>query len=132
MRMRHMTLGLPSQYVFLLKCCGALDCSHPLCKQSIELPSWYPEGPTFDYFSLPVPDPSCEWGSTGCSKCGDKVCYGHFLTPEISLQSTSTAMMKPPSQILKEEFAKLKGEISDEDVQRLSKATLLPPEEVQI
>ena len=108
------------------------NCSHPLCKQSIQLPSWYPGGPTFDYFSLPIPDPSCNWGKRGCSKCGDKVCYGHLLTPEVSLQSTFTAMMKPPSQILKEVFAKRRGNISGEDVQQLSKETLLPPEEVRI
>ena len=132
MRTRHMTLGLPSQYVFLLKCCSTSNCSHPLCKQSIQLPSWYPGGPTFDYFPLPIPDPSCNWGKRGCSKCGDKVCYGHFLTPEVSLQSTCTAMMKPPSQILKEVFAKRRGNISDEDIQQLSKETLLPPEEVRI
>ena len=117
MRTRHMTLGLPSQYVFLLKCCSTSNCSHPLCKQSIQLPSWYPGGPAFDYFPLPIPDPSCIWGKRGCFKCGDKVCYGHFLTPEVSLQSTCTAMMKPPSQILKEVFAKQRGNISDEDVQ---------------
>ena len=44
-RARHMTLGLPSQYVFLLKCCSASDCSHLLCQQSITLPLWFPGGP---------------------------------------------------------------------------------------
>ena len=43
-RARHMTLGLPSQYVFLLKCCNASDYSHPLCQESITLPLWFPGG----------------------------------------------------------------------------------------
>ena len=131
-RKKHMSQDLPSQYVFLLKCCNASDCGHPLCKEYFDIPPWFPGGPTFDYFPLPIPDPCCELGNTNCSKCGDtKVCYGHFLKPELCLQSTDGTMAKPPSHTLKEAFSELNGrELSDEDIRRLSKSTLLPPDEV--
>ena len=42
-------------------------------------------------------------------------------------------MQKPPSQIRKEAFEKLKGkDPSDTDIRKQAKATLLPPEEVKI
>ena len=84
-----------------------------------------------DYFPLPVPDPACEWGNENCSKCGiNKVCYGHFLTPELAIHSTGTsAMVKPPSQVLKEAFTELNGDLTDDDIKRL---TLLAPEEVEM
>ena len=87
-----------------------------------------------NYYPLPIPDPSCEWGSVNCLRCGiNKPCYGHFLTPELALQSASTsAMAKPPSQIIKEAFTELNGELRDEDIRRLSRTTLLPPEEVEM
>ena len=87
-----------------------------------------------DYFPLPVPDPACEWGNENCSKCGiNKVCYGHFLTPELAIHSTGTsAMVKPPSQVLKEAFTELNGDFTDDDIKRLSKSTLLAPEEVEM
>ena len=59
-----MTVDLPSQYAFLLKCCNASDCKHHLCKENVELPLWFPGDPSFP---LPIPDPSFEWGSTECS-----------------------------------------------------------------
>ena len=62
-----------------------------------------------DYFPLPVPDTSVEWGSQNCLKCGsDKVCYGHFLSPEATFCTSmeASAMVKPPSQVLKEAFTK--------------------------
>ena len=30
------------------------------------------------------------WGSTNCSKCKEKTCYGHFLSPEEALKSSIT------------------------------------------
>ena len=55
----------------------------------------------------------------------------HFLKPELCLQSTDGTMAKPPSHTLKEAFRELNGrELSDEDIRRLSKSTLLPPDEV--
>ena len=129
-RNRHMKTGLPPQYVFYLKCL-AKNCSHPLCQRNsdLELPStWFPGGPSLDYVPLPITDPFQPWGSTNCSKC-EKTCYGHFLSPEEALKS-STTPMKPPSQILKA-YDKLKDkDFSDAYINEMEKATLLPPEEV--
>ena len=52
--------------------------------------------------------------------------------PEATFESTSPAMVKPPSQVIKEAFNLLKGKITVEVVLDLSKSTLLPPEEVRI
>ena len=133
-RNSHAVPNLPSQYVFFLKCCKKSGCQHPFCKEEVETPSsWFPGGPSIDYFPIPVPDTSSPGGTMDCSKCSGNLCYGHFLTPELSVQSTADQMSIPPSQIIKEAFDKLKGEDpSDTDVDRLSKATLLPPEEVRI
>ena len=132
-RNRHMKTGLPSQYVFYLKCCFAKNCSHPLCQHSgdLELPStWFPGGPSLDCGLLPIPDPSYPWGGTNCSKCKEKICYGHFLKPEEALMSRVTPM-KPPSLILREAYEELKGkDPSDTFIEEMAKATLLPPEEV--
>lgn len=56
-RNRHAVSNLPSQYVFFLKCCMAMDCPHPSCKQGSDAPRWFPAGPTLEYFPLPIPDP---------------------------------------------------------------------------
>ena len=56
-RNKHAVPNLPSQYVFFLKCCKKSDCQHPFCKEKIETPSsWFPGGPSIDYFPVPVPD----------------------------------------------------------------------------
>ena len=103
----------------------ASNCPHPLCKQ---MPHWYPGGPTLKYFPLPIPDPACTWGSTDCSKCQGKICYGHYLSPTLSLFSPVSPMVRPPSQILKDAFSDQKSkDFSDSE---LAKTTLLPPEEV--
>ena len=67
LRNRHLVPGLPSQYVFFLKCCNEPECPHPLCQQKVKIPLWFPGGPKMDYFPLPIP---CEWGNQSCSKCG--------------------------------------------------------------
>ena len=41
-------------------------------------------------------------------------------------------MVKPPSQVLKEAFTELNGDLTDDDIKRLSKSTLLAPEEVEM
>ena len=86
-----------------------------------------------DYLPLPIINHSYPWGSNDCHKCPGRICYGHFLTPEAAEQSNETPMRKPPSQILKEAFRNLKGrEPSDTETQELSRATLLPPGEVEV
>ena len=133
MRNRHTVSGLPVQYVFFLKCCMARDCPHPLCQQSIDVPRWFPSGPTLQYFSLPIPDPAYPWGNTKCGRWQKSVCYGHFLTPQVSLLPSLPPMVKPPSQTLKDAFSKLNGKEPTENyVEALVQATLLPPKEVKM
>ena len=56
-----------------------------------------------------------------------------FLNPDIAMQTTgASATVRPPSQVLKEAFTELNGHCTDDDIKKLSKSTLLPPEEVQI
>ena len=81
-RKSHMVTGLPSQYVFFLRCCYKSECCHLLCKEKPpEKPCWFPGGPTIDFSPLPVPDPSRPWGSLNCPDCRDSCC-GHFLKPD--------------------------------------------------
>ena len=82
---------------------------------------------------MPVPDPDASWGNTACVKCQDRVCYGHFLTPDALATSATTPMHYPPSYILKEKFNELKGkEPSDTDIEHMARATLLSPADVSI
>ena len=60
-----------------------------------------------------------------------KTCYGHYLSPTLSLFSLVSPMVRPPSQLLKDAFSDQKSkDFSDSDIQQLAKTTLLPPEEV--
>ena len=136
-RRRHIVPNLPPQYVYFLKCCLQSNCSHPLCQEGIQLPPWFPGGPSLDYFPLPTIDPASTWGSTNCNKCQSKTgtCSGHFLSPdhELFLQGSIPPMIKPPSQLLKEAFEQLGGRDPSEDfVEGIAKATLLPSNEVLI
>ena len=134
LRNRHAVPNLPPQYVFFLRCCQSVGCNHPFCKQgmNVQLPHWFRGGPSVDYLPMPVPDLEAPWGNTACSKCQNRVCFGHFLTPDALETSTATPMCQPPSQILKK-FNGLKGkEPSDADVEQMARATLLSPEDVRI
>ena len=125
MRNRHMVSDLPAQYVLFLRCCMAADCVHPLCQQNMEIPQWFPGGP--------IPDPAYPWGSTDCCKCQGKVCYGHFLAPELSSLSSLSPMSKPPSSILKDSFNNFKDrDMTEADRKKLPQAALLPPEEIDM
>ena len=101
-RNRHVISDLPSQCVLLLRCCMESDCPHPICKQGTELAPWFMDGPTLQYFPLPIPDLSCPWCRRNCSRCPGEICYGNFLMPEMTLLSSATPMTRPPSQILKD------------------------------
>ena len=83
---------VPPQYVFLLKCCNMDSCKHPLCVKKVDLPSWFPGGPSLEYFPLPIVDQLYPWGSTDCHKCPGRICYGHFLTPEAAVHSNESPM----------------------------------------
>lgn len=124
LRNRHLVPNLPLQYVFFLKCCQSVDCIHPFCKEgtNVQLPNWFPGGPSVAYLPMPVPDPDAPWGNSACTKCQNGVCYGHFLTPDALEQTDATAMHNPPSHILKEMFNTLKGkEPSDADIEKMAR-----------
>lgn len=106
-RSKHLVPSLPHQYVYFLKCCMNQDCIHPLYQQGLQLPQWFTGDPSVDYFPLPVPDVTCKWGNTDCSRCQGKICYGHFLAPESVIHSNTAPLAKPPSVIIKEAFEQL-------------------------
>lgn len=126
-----MVKGLPSQYAFYLKCCLDEKCFHPLASGSAEsTSSWFPGGPSVTYFPFPVPDTSQPWGNPHCSKCEGQ-CWGHFLDPKTAITSTLPPMKKPPSQLLKEAFNKLKDD-SDKYIPQVARECLLSPAEVEM
>ena len=65
-RARHLVPGLPSQYIFFLRCCYLPEYPHPVCQDGKpdKLLHWYPGGPTTDFLPLPVPDSSRSWGDS--------------------------------------------------------------------
>ena len=81
-RTRHMVQGLPSMYIFFLKCCFQPGCEHPICSLGppSKCPCWYPEGPPLSHIPLPVQDPSRPWGGQNCDTCKG-FCAGHYSTP---------------------------------------------------
>lgn len=62
-RKAHAVPNLPSQYIFLLKCCNHDGCEHPLCVQKVDFRPWFPCGPPLDYIPLPIVDQSLPWGT---------------------------------------------------------------------
>lgn len=79
-RRRHMVHGLPSQYIFMLRCCFEPGCPHPLCRRGkpASVPTWYREGPPITHLPLPFEDVERPWGSTqSCDRCKD-FCAGHY------------------------------------------------------
>ena len=132
LRNKHMVPNLPSQYAFYLKCCHKEDCSHPLCEQTSEQMSWFPNGPPLSHLPFPIPDPARPWGNPECTSCKG-ICHGHFLLPEAPLASDVSPMIQPPSQILKEEFDRLQShKPSDDCIRAVAKQVLLPTEEVEM
>ena len=128
-RTRHMVPGLPTQYVYFLRCCLSSECKHPLCSILTALPPWYVEGPPLTFFPLPVPDNSQPFGDINCSQCKG-VCSGHYLKPEC-LDNMKLMAARPPSVIISEEF-KAHDNLSELEVQDLAKRVLLPVSEVNI
>lgn len=130
-REKHMVQGLPAQYLFYLKCCLDVDCTHPFCNQQVSVSTWFPGGPQLSYLPFPVPDPSQPWGNSNCSRCEGQ-CSGHFLPPDKAIVAQLSPMKMPPSQVLKEIFDGLSDDISEECVLAAAKKCLLPPAEVKI
>ena len=131
-RNSHMVSNYPTQYVFQLICCYQPTCIHHFCRTGNfkDLPKWFLGGPNVSYIPMPIPDPARQWGSINCPKCTGK-CYGHFLEPNIAMLSPLKCLSKPPSSYIKEIVDK-NDHLSDREIEDISKAVLLPPEEVEI
>lgn len=133
-RTRHMVPGLPTQYVFFLRCCLSRECMHPVCSTLTELPDWYVGGPPLTFFPLPIPDSSRPYGSINCTDCKG-VCSGHYLKPDDHLnnmQSLLNLATKPPSVVISDKYKACGKDISEKEVQELAKNVLLPVSEVKI
>lgn len=138
-RSRHMVKNLPEQYVFMLVPCFQKSCPHVKChsEQNLDL-KWFPNGPSLEYFPIPIPDPNRPWGGD-CSQC-QGTCTGHFLSPDEHLEhyrkhGRDGMMFKPPSKILGEvhkELSTKKIELNKEKVTELAKKTLLSTDDVQM
>jgi len=101
---RHSIKGLPPQYAFFLVCCFDPSCCHPVCRsEQKDLPPWYSGGPPITHLPLPIPDLDRPWGNVDCTECKE-ICTGHYMPPQLSLQSQVSPMKRPPSAVLKEKF----------------------------
>lgn len=66
---RHMVVGLPIYYLFVLLPCYQSECPHPLCvkgKPNVKA-TWYPGGPPPSFLPLPIKDLKWPWGGS-CEK----------------------------------------------------------------
>ena len=134
-RRRHLVAGLPPQYIFFLRCCYHPDCPHPVCRggkpdKSLQ---WYADGPSIDFFPVPVPDPSRPYGASSCPDC-KQTCSGHYLKPDENLQNIQEALVKasnPPSVVIKE-FLQSNRSPSESQLRTLARSVLLPVQDVKL
>ena len=114
---------------------------HVKCQSEHNLDlKWFPNGPSLDYFPVPIPDPNCPWGGD-CSQC-QGTCAGHYnyLSPDEHLEhykkhGRDGMMVKPPSKILGEvhkEFYTKKIKLNKENVAEPAKKTMLSTGDVQM
>ena len=134
-RNRHMVKGLPSSYVFFLKCCYQPECTHPVCQSGHPPPTlcWYPGGYPVSYFPLPVPDSARPWGSQTCSTCKG-FCAGHYSTKYVDTNDPAALKsVKPPSSVLKQKFSELGNKlVTDEFIEDAARSVLLSVEDTKI
>ena len=136
-----MVKNLPSEYVFALKACFNVKCSHPVCqkgKPPNEL-AWYSGGPSVQFLPFPVPDPKRCWGSKNCETCSG-FRAGHFMGLEQVLSLEARDLQEechtyPPSTVMKNVFNKAekeKRQLSSVEVEELARKTLLSTKEVKM
>lgn len=136
LRQRHMVVGLPTNYLFMLLPCYQSECSHPLCvkgKPASEA-TWYPGGPPLSFLPLPIKDPELPWGGS-CDKCTG-ACSGHYLKPEDHIkwveEKGTAACEKVPPRAKIENLVKTGEKVSQEVAEELSKSNLLSREDTEI
>ena len=138
-RTRHMVQGLPSSYIFFLRCCYQPECNHPVCQsgQPASPLCWYPSGHPISHLPLPIPDSTRPWGSQTCSTCKD-FCAGHYSIQFVDTNDPAAlkCITMPPSIALKQKFSQqlAKGvcQATDEFVEDAAKSVLLSVEETKI
>jgi hypothetical protein len=133
-RKRHMVLGLPTSYIFFLKCCFQGDCVHPICQKGGKCEDyyWYPGGPSISHLPFVTVDSNCPWGNESCSDHKD-LCTGHYVSTLVDVDSLHSPLAMPPSYNLKEFFSRKDGEkITESDVTEMAKQNLLSTEEVNL
>lgn len=137
-RSRHMVKNLPEQYVFMLVPCFQKSCPHVKCHSEHNLDlKWFPNGPSLDYFPVPIPDPNRARGGD-CSQC-QGTCTGHYLSPNEHLEHYKKRGRdddgQAPSKILGEvhkEFYTKKIKLNKGNVAEVAKKTLLSTDDVQM
>ena len=135
-RNRHMVKGLPSSYVFFLKCCFDPDCQHPVCQSGPPCSEmcWYPGGPPVSHLPLPFPDSARPWGNHECSTCTG-VCSGHYCNQLVDVTDPAAIQCsaKPPSLVLKQMFSELGSRpVTDDFIVNAARSVLLTKEETKI
>jgi hypothetical protein len=133
-RNRHLVHGLPSSYIFFLKCCFQSNCPHPICSKggSSQDYTWYPNGPSISIMPLLSIDPERPWGNATCNDCKG-FCTGHYKTIMVNVDDKDSlkAVAMPPSLIIKQAFTNncMRNNFSEEAI---AKENLLSVEEVNI
>ena len=131
-----MVAGLPSQYIFSLRCCFLPECPHPLREggKPNQLLQWFPGGPTVDFIPLHIPDSKRPWDTLDCSDCKGK-CSGHIIKPSADLSNVKNAanvMDVPPSVAIREFLQTLAMSPTQEEITKLAKSVLLSEEDVKL
>ena len=120
-RNRHLVHGIPSSYVFYLRCCYQSDCKHRACQlgKPQEMITWFPNGAPITHLPFPILD---------------EMRPGHYTTKMFDTENEGELkeIIKPPSVVLKEQFSESGGLITEGSLQSISKNVNLTVEEVSI
>lgn len=83
--------------------------------------TWFPKGPSFDFFPFPMIDNRRPWGRSDCKDCKGE-CQGHYITDmDRLLQLHSSAKIvraMPPSAVIEEAYSKTPNLTNFEDLAR--------------
>mgnify|MGYP002803628123 CR=1 FL=1 len=128
--------GVPSKYIFFLRCCYDAKCIHPKCQagRPQEEITWFAGGPPIHFLPLPLVDPNRPYPGK-CEACKDS-CFGHYMKYDSLLDhylNTSTEkidFIQPPSVYILNAYRQNHGIPDDRIIKDISKNTLLPVEEV--
>ena len=142
-RQRHKVVDLP-KHVFMLVLCHQPGCPHPKCQTPVEninknILQWYPGGPDFTYFLVPIADPLHPWVGP-CGECSPMQCGGNFLKAghhfsHYQKHGRAGMMFKPPSVVIVEKHrraTKQGKQLTSSEIKQLAKDVLLTEENVRM